>query len=184
MEKIWVTSDLHFDHDKEFIWGPRGYASVEEMNKEQLRKFNETVGPEDDVYICGDSMLGGSDAGRSWVSQLNGKLHFVLGNHDTNTRIEFYRSLPQTVEVVYATLFKAAGRSWYLSHYPTMTANFGELKGQPINLAGHTHSPDKWEHIATGTYNIAVDAHDGYPVEITAIAAEIKEKLKEMENSK
>lgn len=182
MGKIFITSDLHFGHDKDFIWGARGYTSVEEMNKEQLRKFNETVGPEDDVYICGDLMLGGAESGKSWVSQLNGRIHVILGNHDTSTRAKFYEGLPQVVEVVYATMIKAAGRHWYLSHYPTMTANFGRLQGQPINLAGHTHSTDKWENIQTGTYNIAVDAHDGYPIEITAIAAEIKEKLKEMEN--
>lgn len=182
MNRIWLTSDYHFGHDKEFIWGPRGYSSVEEMNREQLRKFNETVDDEDDVYICGDLMLGGSEAGKSWVAQLRGRLHIILGNHDTDNRKQFYEGLPQVVEVVYATMIKAAGRHWYLSHYPTMTANFGQLKGQPINLAGHTHSPDKWQNIATGTYNIAVDAHDGYPVEITTIAAEIKEKLKEMEN--
>ena len=181
MGKIFVTSDYHFEHDRDFIWGARGYSSVEEMNREQLRKHNEIVDDEDDVYICGDLMLGGNEAGKSWVSQLNGRLHIILGNHDTNARAEFYRGLPNVVEVVYATMIKAAGRHWYLSHYPTMTANFGELKGQPINLAGHTHDTDKWTNIATGTYNIAVDAHDGYPVEITAIAAEIKEKLKEME---
>ena len=175
MGKIFATSDLHFDHDKEFIWQARGYKSVEEMNKEQLRKFNETVSHDDDVYICGDLMLGGSEAGKSWVSQLNGRIHIILGNHDTSTRKKFYESLPNVVEVVYATMIKAAGRHWYLSHYPTMVINQGELKGQPINLAGHTHSPDKWENIQTGTYNIAVDAHDGYPVEITAIAADIKE---------
>lgn len=173
---IWVVSDLHFGHDKDFIWGARGYSSVEEMNKEQLRKFNEKVKPDDDVYICGDSMLGG-DVGKSWFTQLNGKIHIILGNHDTNSRAEWYRELPQVVEVVYATMIKAAGRYWYLSHYPTMTANFGQLKGQPINLAGHTHDKDKWTNIATGTYNIAVDAHDGYPVNIEDIAAEIKEYL-------
>ena len=39
MGKIFITSDLHFDHDRDCIWGARGYTSVEEMNKEQLRKF-------------------------------------------------------------------------------------------------------------------------------------------------
>ena len=183
MSNIWITSDLHFGHDKPFIWEDRGYSSVEEMNKEQLRKFNEKVQPEDDVYICGDLMLGG-ESGKSWLSQLNGKLHIVLGNHDTEAKAAFYRTLPQVVEVVYATMIKANGRHWYLSHYPTMTANFGKLDRQPINLAGHTHSVNKWENINTGTYNIAVDAHNGYPVNIENIALDIKNflaKIKEEE---
>ena len=32
MSKIWITSDLHLGHDREFIWGARGYADVNEMN--------------------------------------------------------------------------------------------------------------------------------------------------------
>ena len=162
-------------HDKDFIWGARGYTSVEEMNKEQLRKYNEIVNEEDDVYVCGDLALGDFTLAKSYLSQLKGRIHIILGNHDTNTKIEFYKGLPRVVEVVYATMIKAAGRHWYLSHYPTMIINQGELKGQPINLAGHTHSTDKWENILTGTYNIAIDAHNGYPVNIKDIAIEIKE---------
>ena len=30
---IFVTSDLHFNHDKEFLYGPRNCLSVEEMNE-------------------------------------------------------------------------------------------------------------------------------------------------------
>ena len=32
-EKIWFTSDLHFNHDKEFVVQARGFETVEEMNK-------------------------------------------------------------------------------------------------------------------------------------------------------
>ena len=37
---IYVTSDLHFGYDREFIWGARGYKDVAEMNKVQLEKYN------------------------------------------------------------------------------------------------------------------------------------------------
>ena len=33
MSKIWFTSDLHFCHDRDFIYGPRGFKSVQEMNE-------------------------------------------------------------------------------------------------------------------------------------------------------
>ena len=30
---IYITSDLHFCHDRGFIYGPRGFKSVHEMNE-------------------------------------------------------------------------------------------------------------------------------------------------------
>ena len=106
MANIWLTSDLHLGHDRDFIWGTRGYASVEEMNRIQIEKFNSVVMPDDDVYILGDSMLGDAATGQKLFTRLQGKIHVILGNHDTNTRAEFYRGLPQVVEVVYATVIK------------------------------------------------------------------------------
>ena len=44
---VFVTSDLHFCHDREFVWGARGYANVDEMNEAQVRKWNEVVTDED-----------------------------------------------------------------------------------------------------------------------------------------
>ena len=60
---VFVTSDFHFCHDKEFIWKTRGYSSVEEMNEIQIEKFNSLVQPDDTVYILGDLMLGNNDEG-------------------------------------------------------------------------------------------------------------------------
>ena len=57
---IYVTSDLHLNHDKEFIYAARGYSSVGEMNKDLIAKFNNTVTDEDEVYILGDLCLGGA----------------------------------------------------------------------------------------------------------------------------
>ena len=37
-EQIYVTSDLHFGHDREFIWKARGYNSVDEMNEDYFSK--------------------------------------------------------------------------------------------------------------------------------------------------
>ena len=29
---IWLCSDLHLGHDREFVWKKRGFSSCEEMN--------------------------------------------------------------------------------------------------------------------------------------------------------
>ena len=41
MGKIWITSDTHFGHDREFIWGPRGYTSAAENDADIIKKWNE-----------------------------------------------------------------------------------------------------------------------------------------------
>jgi calcineurin-like phosphoesterase family protein len=36
MGNIYLTSDLHFGHDREFVWKVRGYDSVQAMNLVQV----------------------------------------------------------------------------------------------------------------------------------------------------
>ena len=51
---IWFTSDTHFFHNKNFVYEPRGFTSVEEMNEEIVKRWNEKVGPNDIIYLLGD----------------------------------------------------------------------------------------------------------------------------------
>ena len=92
-----MTSTL-VSHDREFIWKVRGYESVEQMNEEQVRKWNSIVMPNDDVYILGDLMLG-DPSNIEYLEKLKGKIHIVLGNHDTSNRERMYRNLFNVVEI-------------------------------------------------------------------------------------
>ena len=55
---IFIVSDLHLAHSKEFIYGARGFENVEDMNKAIIHKWNEIVDEEDDVYVLGDLVMG------------------------------------------------------------------------------------------------------------------------------
>ena len=97
---IYLTSDLHFFHDRGFIYEPRGFKSVHEMNDAIIENYNKVVNPEDDVYILGDLLLGGPgslDKGLKLIGELNGNLHLVRGNHDTDTRWFAYSTLQNVV---------------------------------------------------------------------------------------
>ena len=50
---IFLTSDLHFNHDREFVWKVRGFTSVQEMNETIVKNWNSVVNPDDDVYVLG-----------------------------------------------------------------------------------------------------------------------------------
>ena len=59
--KIWFTSDIHFGHQKEFLWGPRGFESSLEHDEAIIRNWNSVVDYDDDIYVLGDLMLGDND---------------------------------------------------------------------------------------------------------------------------
>lgn len=179
MGQMWFTSDLHFGHDKEFAYGPRGFQSVEENDKTIIERINEFVQLDDDLYILGDIMLNDNESGINNLNKLNGKIHIILGNHDTNSRISLYSQLEQVVEVTYATMIKYKKGYFYLSHYPTFTANYeeeGPWHKNIINLYGHTHQQTNFFNDNPFMYHVGVDSHDCYPVSIDEIIYDIKEK--------
>ena len=173
MANIWFTSDLHFGHDREFVWKARGFESVQEMNLAIAGRFNSKVQPEDTVYILGDLMLGDNVTGEYFLSQLNGKKIIVLGNHDTNPRIDIYKKYAD--EVVYATMLKYKKRVIYMSHYPTLTGNLDDTPGHCVlNFHGHTHQTSNFTEGYRFMYHVGVDSHDCYPVLIDDALAELK----------
>ena len=86
MKNIWITSDWHFCHNKEFVYKARGFDTVQEMNEDIITQFNSMVGNDDEVYCLGDLMLVDNDEGLRCVSRLKGNLHIILGNHDSSAR--------------------------------------------------------------------------------------------------
>ena len=183
MSKIFVCSDLHFNHDRAFVYEPRGFQSVEEMNEAIIERHNSKVSPEDEVYICGDLCLGGGglevmEENIALIERLNGRIHVILGNHDTPARIKMYALCKNIEEVVYATMIHYKGYHFYLSHFPTLTANLDDdkpLKARVINICGHNHAKDKFIDMDKGLiYHAELDAHSCYPVLLDAIIEDIK----------
>ena len=181
MSKIWLTSDLHFGHDREFIWGPRGFNNVHEMNDTVIKNWNSTVDVEDDVYVLGDLMLGNNEEGIKMIKQLKGKIHIILGNHDTAPRKALYEECHNVVDVKYADVIKFNGYTFYLSHYPTMTSNLensAHISEHMVNLYGHTHQKGNFYEDIPFMYHVGMDSHDCYPVDLETIIEDIKEEVR------
>lgn len=180
MNNIWFTSDLHFGHDREFIWGPRNFKSVYEMNEELIKRYNTCVKPNDDVYILGDLTLGPLEPGIALIKQLKGNIHVIRGNHDTNARMAEYNKCYNIVEITEGQYFKYGKYHFYLNHYPTITSNLEKsdrLEEHLINLYGHTHQTDKFYNGIPFMYNVGVDAHNGCPIHIDTIIMDIKAEV-------
>lgn len=184
MSKIFVTSDWHFLHDREFVWKVRGFDSVNAMNEAIIERHNAVIDPNDDVYVLGDLALGGGGddvlkAAQSLIERLNGRIHIVLGNHDSPKRIEMYQTCKNVVEICgYATMLHYRGYHFYLSHFPTLTANLDDdkpLKARVISLCGHSHVTNRFADMDKGlVYHIELDAHDCYPILLDTAIEDIK----------
>lgn len=183
---IFFTSDLHLNHEKEFIWGARGFSSVEEMNKGIIKRWNNIINPDDEVYIVGDLMLGDTEKGIEIINQLNGFKRIIIGNHDTDNRIEAYKiGIKNLLSIEHATRLKYGKNIFWISHYPANTSNYDDQKAwvkNLINLYGHTHQTDTFYSDNPYMYNVGIDAHNCTPVSIEEIISDIKQKKVELDH--
>ena len=122
MSSIFVTSDLHIGHDREFVWQVRGFDSIEQHDRALVDKWNRTVTPEDTVYILGDVMLNDIDHGIYVLKQLNGQLIILQGNHDSGDRIERYQ---ECENVVRAGGSCPVSQVWWLPLLPESLSDIG-----------------------------------------------------------
>lgn len=137
----YVTADTHFSHARISELADRPFTTVNEMNTELIRRWNETVAPTDVVLHLGDVALGPIEESITLTAQLNGHRYLVPGNHD---RVSPATQSRKAIER-FAPLYEAAGwtilpeviegtRHGYrilASHYP--------YKGVPCLTASWTH---------------------------------------------
>lgn len=183
MSNIWLTSDWHFCHNQKFIYEPRGFNSIEEMNNTIIKNHNAVVAPEDNIYVLGDLMLGDNEKAREYIEQLNGKIHVIRGNHCTDKRWnKIYPTISNIEEMCgWAHGIHYRKYNFYLSHFPTLTGNLEaeSLHQCTLNLFGHTHSKDMFYEDRPYMFNVALDAHNCYPVLLDDIIEHMKNKVKE-----
>lgn len=151
------------------------------MNLAQVQKWNETVEDDDDIYVLGDLMLGDSN-NIEFIKQLKGKIHIVLGNHDTANREKMYCELPNVVEIAEVGIrLEYKKHHFILTHYPMLTGNLEKesLKQMSLNLYGHTHQLTNFYNDMPFVYNVGVDSHNGYPVLLDDIIEEMYAKFEE-----
>ena len=182
MSQIYISSDFHFGHQREFLYVPRGFKSIEEHDNQIIENWNSVVSSEDTAYILGDLMLGDNEHGIECISALNGNLKVIFGNHDTDTRAHLYEQLPNVEVLGFGARLKYKHYHFYLSHYPTLTSNFDydkPLKQQVINLCGHSHTKDWAADADKGLiFHCELDTNNCYPW----LLDDIIENLKEYKN--
>lgn len=185
-EVAFVTADTHFGHARIIELAERPFATLEQMDAEMIRRWNQVVSPDDVVLHLGDLALGPLDAALQQTSRLNGRKLLVPGNHD---RVSSVRQT-KTAIARFTPYYQAAGwnvlpehllgtrhgRPLLAAHYPYATpSNNSDARlprGRPRDdglplIHGHTHARDHGPH--THQFHVGVDATEFAPLPFTAI---------------
>ena len=167
MSNIFLISDTHFNHNKPFLYEPRGFHSVQEMNETIINNWNNTIHPDDTVYLLGDVMLGNLEEGLRLIKSLNGHIRLAIGNHDTDVRLTAFKNIFEDIQFGYKLSFH--NKVFLLTHYPTLTGNFDNSK--TFSIHGHTHNKnihqDKEEHQLM--FNVSCEAINCTPIALESI---------------
>lgn len=160
---IYFTSDLHFSHKNILDYSRRPFSSVEEMNEELIKRWNQRVGPDDEGYILGDFSFARREQTINFIYRMNGRKYLIKGNHDKRLRSsvlehfewhEYYHELSYNKTKI------------VLCHFPFLTWNKSH-RGS-INLHGHCHGKIPVEK-GIRRMDVGVDTNDYYPYSIDEV---------------
>lgn len=160
---IYWTSDLHFGHirirefePKRLVLGP----TLEAHDEALIRRWNEKVTPEDQVYVLGDFALGDRSRVPGIRKRLNGRITLILGNHDKKAA----RMLADGFDEVHKELeLEIDDFKVFMRHYPL--GGYSSDKPEPTGeydyrLCGHVHSKFRSRG---AEINVGCDVWDYYP---------------------
>jgi len=163
--------------DKQARWKISS-QSLNNMNRELIRRWNEKVKSEDVVFHIGDFCFKNSSSKRGegikinsskWEENLNGKIIHLKGNHDKNN---------STKTIIERLVIGYGGKRINLVHIP----DFADVNYE-INFTGHVHN--KWEikrirrgENFTDCINVGVDVWNFYPVTFEEINRRYSKWLK------
>jgi calcineurin-like phosphoesterase family protein len=160
---VFFTSDTHFGHGGALGLYKRPFASVAVMNEGLVERWNETVGPDEEVWHLGDFAIRQRPAVvAELLGRLHGRKHLLIGNNDPSatTELDGWKSVQPYAEIT------VDGVSLVLCHYPFRTWR-GMGKGS-VNLHGHCHGKLKPQ---PRQFDVGVDVWGFRPVTLGEVLA-------------
>lgn len=150
---IYFTSDLHLGHANAIEFKNRPFLNVEHMNSVLIENINNTVRPDDELWILGDFAYKISvDEALALRKEIRCRhLHLIKGNHDKNySQSNIFQSVQD-----YKELKTEYGRL-VLFHYPILEWNAAHYG--TVHLHGHIHSTSDYN-----TKNLSLRYRDRFP---------------------
>ena len=134
MPAVFLVSDTHFGHAGvcRFLRSDgtklRPWDNPDEMDEEMIRRWNDTVRPNDKVYHLGDVVINRKALKTLW--RLNGDKVLIRGNHDI-FRDDEYREHFRELRAYHVM------NGMILSHIPIHTESLARFG---TNIHGHLHA--------------------------------------------
>ena len=185
-DKVFFTSDTHFNHTNIIQYCQRPFKSTDEMNEAMIDNWNSVVGEDDTVFHLGDFCLGGAEEWNKILNRLNGRIYLILGNHDLkNIRqgfIERFEHVAMTMRI------EIGKKKIYLSHYPYLCFE-GGYKDDVWQLFGHVHTrpsntgidAGRLQYLYPTQLDVGVDNNNFTPLSFEQVRAKI---LKQIETTR
>ena len=179
MPSVFLTSDTHFGHvgvckftHQETGKKIRPWTDPQEMDEEMVKRWNETVRPNDKVYHLGDVVI--NRKALSILHRLNGDKVLIKGNHDI-FRLEDYTPHFRDIRGYHVM------NNMILSHIPVHTDSKGRFAA---NIHGHLHTNRvmkmhgdvRTNQLDPWYFNVGVEQTDFRPILFEDVIKKIKEQ--------
>ena len=135
MPAIFLVSDTHFGHTgvckftrNDGVTKLRPWDNADEMDEEMIKRWNETVRPNDKVYHLGDVVI--NRKALKTLHRLNGDKVLIRGNHDI-FRDDEYRQYFRELRAYHIL------NGMIMSHIPIHVDSLGRFG---TNIHGHLHA--------------------------------------------
>ena len=165
---LFFTSDHHFGHGGARGLFRRPFATTAAMDAAMVARWNEVVGPDDEVWHLGDFAVRQSEARMGeLLDALPGAKHLIVGNNDGAATA----GLTQWASVQHYAELEVEGTWLILCHYPLRTWN--RIGRGALNLHGHSHG-----RLAPlpRQVDVGVDCWDFRPITLAAIRGRLRRR--------
>lgn len=143
-------ADTHFGDGNILRYENRPFSTVDEMDRELIRRWNDAVGPEDRVFHLGDFSSLGEEEDRELLRQLHGEKVLVLGNHDRHRTPEQWRQLGFAEAAPWPLVWEGF---YLLSHEPLYVN-----QNMPYaNVFGHVHGNPAYRDVSPHSVCVSVE---------------------------
>lgn len=142
---ILVVADNHWNHWNINKYCHRGYSTLEDMNSDMIKRWNRVVKPNDLVIHLGDIIFtkGASEEIKKILTQLNGRIVLVKGNHDRKS-YAFY--LANGIDFICERFEWVFNKKKILFVHSPHDITYRDYKTCNYILHGHSHEKGQFIH--------------------------------------
>ena len=134
-------ADTHFGHANIMRYDHRPFDNVHEMDEFIIKRWQDRVRPDDDVWFLGDFAMRSHLPMTAYLERLPGKKHLIIGNHDGDLlrdekAMRMFVSVDQ-MKMIRDTL-NGQSIEIHLCHYPLLEWN--KMFHGSWHIYGHIHN--------------------------------------------